>query len=153
MSGVEIILDDADLRKAEIRLNGLVDGLLDDVGYAAASLVESQTRRRIEDERTAPDGAPWPLWSERYKKSRHKGNTLLRGEGDLVDSISGAFDGTDEVSVGSNLVYAAIHQFGGTDDMAPGPAGIPARPYLGLSGENADEIRDMVQDIFAERLS
>ncbi|MFA0026812.1 phage morphogenesis protein, partial [Vibrio sp. 10N.261.49.A5] len=33
--------------------------LLDSLG----GIVESQTRRRIADEKTAPDGSPWPGWS------------------------------------------------------------------------------------------
>ncbi|QYJ99605.1 phage virion morphogenesis protein [Shewanella alkalitolerans] len=30
-------------------------------------------------------------------------------------------------------MYAAIHHFGGTNDMPAGPAAIPARPHVGLS--------------------
>ena len=51
----------------------------------------------------------------------------------------------DELRVGSNLVYAAIHQFGGTPDMHPGPAAIPARAYLGLSDADVVEIEDELE--------
>lgn len=37
------------------------------------------------------------------------------------------------MEVGLNLVYGAIHQFGGEE---AGRLGLPARPYLGLSAED-----------------
>lgn len=104
-----------------------------------AGVAESQTRRRISDEQETPDGEPWQAWSANYAATRHGGQALLQGDGNLVDSITSEIEG-DEALIGSNLVYAAIHQFGGTPDMAPGPAGIPARAYLGFSRDNLDEI-------------
>lgn len=104
------------------------------------SEVESQTRERITSgAEKAPDGEPWQSWTSRYAATRHGDNSMLDGEGDLEDSITSEIEG-DEALIGSNLVYAAIHQFGGTPDMAPGPAGIPARAYLGFSRDNLDEI-------------
>jgi phage virion morphogenesis protein len=102
-------------------------------------VAESQTRRRISEEQQSPDGEPWQAWSANYAATRHGGQSLLQGEGDLVDSITSEIEG-DEALIGSNLIYAAIHQHGGTPDMAPGPAGIPAREYLGFSQDNLDEI-------------
>lgn len=104
-----------------------------------AGVAESQTRKRINEEQQSPAGEPWQAWSADYAATRHGGQSLLQGEGDLVDSITSEIEG-DEALIGSNLVYAAIHQFGGTPDMAPGPAGIPAREYLGFSQDNLDEI-------------
>lgn len=104
-----------------------------------AGVAESQTRKRINEEQQSPDGEPWQAWSADYAATRHGGQSLLQGEGNLVDSITSEIEG-DEALIGSNLVYAAIHQHGGTPDMAPGPAGIPAREYLGFSQDNLDEI-------------
>lgn len=104
-----------------------------------AGVAESQTRKRINEEQQSPDGEPWQTWSADYAATRHGGQSLLQGEGNLVDSITSEIEG-DEALIGSNLVYAAIHQHGGTPDMAPGPAGIPAREYLGFSQDNLDEI-------------
>jgi len=109
--------------------------LLESVG----ALVESQTRRRIQEEKESPEGEAWEAWSERYAATRHGGNSLLQGEGDLLDSIQ-YLAGDDEVEVGSNLVYAATHQYGD-----PG-RGIPARPYLGLSDEDEQEIDELIRD-------
>lgn len=104
---------------------------------------ESQTRRRIESEKSSPEGRPWEDWSPGYAKTRHGGQSLLESQGHLIDSIT-SFANDDIAGWGSNLVYAAIHQFGGLPSMAPGPAGIPARPYIGLSVENHEELQDLV---------
>ncbi len=114
-----------------------------------AGVAESQTRKRINEEQQSPDGEPWQAWSADYAATRHGGQSLLQGEGNLVDSITSEIEG-DEALIGSNLLYAAIHQHGGTPDMAPGPAGIPAREYLGFSQDNLDEI-EAVADRWLDR--
>lgn len=57
--------------------------LLDSLG----GIVESQTRRRIADEKTSPDGQRWDDWSSSYAKTRHGNQSLLQADGDLLDSI------------------------------------------------------------------
>ncbi|MDP3715500.1 MAG: phage virion morphogenesis protein, partial [Burkholderiales bacterium] len=52
----------------------------------------------------------------------------------------------DRVEVGTNVVYGAIHHFGGLAGRATGKAGpvrrtrLPARPYLGASEDDLSEI-------------
>lgn len=113
-------------------------GLLDAVGAE----VESQVRRRIASEKTGPDGKPWAAWSPRYAKTRHGGQSLLQSEGHLLDSITYVvgIDGSF-VDVGSNLVYAAIQNFGGAKVGKPN---LPARPYLGFSTENTTDLRSVI---------
>lgn len=113
-------------------------GLLDAVGAE----VESQVRRRISAEKTAPDGKPWAAWSPQYAKTRHAGQSLLQSEGHLLDSITYvvAVDGSF-VDVGSNLVYAAIQNCGGAKVGKPN---LPARPYLGFSDDNQDDLRGVI---------
>lgn len=132
------------------RLNRLLAGVANPrpALEAIGAVVESQTRRRIEDGGPSPDGTPWDAWSRGYAATRHGGQALLRGDGGLMDSIDWVAD-DDSVQIGSNLVYAAIHQFGGEDDMPAGPAGIPARPYLGLSDDDAEEVLDELNDYLA----
>ena len=108
------------------------------------ALIESQTKGRF-DERRSPDGEPWAPWSPAYAKTRRKGQTLLVSSGALRDDIAWELT-EDELAVGSGLVYAAIHQAGGTDDMPAGPAAIPARPYLGLSAADAKEVDDAIAE-------
>lgn len=139
MTGLAIHVDLAGLDVIANRLNALsqldVEPLLD----VAASEVESQTRRRIGDEKTAPDGSRWAGWSEKYGSTRRSGQSLLVNEGDLIDSLHSYVEG-DQAFVGSNLVYAAIHQFGGEEVGK----NIPARPYLGLSPENLGDLENLL---------
>lgn len=116
------------------------------------ALIENQTKARIAHEKTSPDGEAWPAWSERYAASRHHGHSLLQAEGHLLDSIAWTVEGEDELQVGSNLVYAAIQQFGGTEGKARGAAAIPARAYLGLSDQNISDIERALDAWIAEPL-
>lgn len=138
-----------------------------------AVLGESQTKRRITDEKEAPDGSPWAAWSDSYAAQRPAGKSLLEDSGNLLDSITGVGD-ADAATWGSNLEYARIHQEGGktsphtirpSDARAlnipgvgfrrsakhPGSV-IPARPYLGLSDANRNEIEAEVRAFFEDLL-
>lgn len=61
---------------------------------------------------------------------------------------------SDELLVGSPLIYADTHQFGApkgsfgsTSRGSPIPWGdIPTREFLGLSDTNADEVREIMAD-------
>ncbi len=111
------------------------------------SEVESQTKRRISDEKSYPaSGLPWLPWSPAYAETRHAGRSLLQNEGPLLESIQHVA-GSDAVETGSNLVYAAIHQFGGA---AVGKPGLPAREYLGLSPENISDLDDLLSQFFTD---
>lgn len=117
------------------------DPLLDALG----ALVVSQTEERITQEKAAPDGTAWPELSERYAKRKKKGSGILELEGDLRDSLVYLVSG-QTVEVGSNLIYAATHQFGDED------RGIPQREFLGISDENEEAINELIDDWF-EQLS
>lgn len=133
--------------------------------------VESQVRRRIETEKSSPEGIPWADWSERHAATRHGGQSTLEGDGHLLGSIDHQVGG-DSVEIGSNLVYAAVHQFGSGSESVNVPAhkrlitkvfgrelsmgvwasvdsysfvqNIPDRAYLGLSGENEHDVEAIV---------
>ncbi len=106
-ASIAITLDDAPLRTAIEVLRGAPEHLypaLDAIGAA----MEAKTRLRFR-EGIDPDGAAWPP-SKRALKVH--GQTLVKS-GRLRDSIThNVFDGG--VEWGSNVIYAAIHQFGGT---------------------------------------
>ncbi len=106
--------------------------------------VESQTRRRITEEQASPDGEPWAAWSTGYAETRKGSGSLLADTSALLNSIANQ-DLNDGLAVGTNLQYAAIHQFGGLDGMAPGPAGIPERPFLGVSADNLNDLEHLAQ--------
>ncbi len=140
MPGVTYTIDTRQLERGLDRLQSWANTVsLTSLYRAMGAEVESQTRRRIEDERTAPDGTPWPAWSNGYAASRHGGHSLLQNEGDLVDSLTHLVTG-DGVEIGTNLVYGATHQFGRDDQH------IPARPFLGLSEANAADVLAVMDD-------
>lgn len=118
-----------------MRLDGFNQAqLMDDAG----ALLESSTRDRF-DTKTAPDGSPWADWSEDYASSRRDHHSLLVASGGLRESIASYATGT-EAAVGSNMVFAAIHNFGGE----PVGSNIPARPFLGISSEDERGLGDLV---------
>lgn len=113
------------------------------------------THRRFELEQD-PEGKKWRLFSavtlrERaggrkafFKSNRYKARKgteakmasakLLRASNRLFQSITAANTAT-EAQVGTNVVYAAIHNFGG-DAGRNKKVKIPARQYLGLSADD-----------------
>lgn len=141
MAGTALQYDLTGIARLEKRLARLANpdtaALLDSIGAE----VESQTRRRIEEEKTSPEGQPWPEWSDRYAATREGDQSLLSGGGDLLDSITHNVTG-GQVEIGSNLVYAAIHQFGGAEVGI----NIPPRPYLGVSPENQADLAAIVDN-------
>lgn len=146
MTGARITIDLHDVDRLQARLDRIADIGFGDVLDTIGATVESQIRRRLSDDQEAPDGSPWEAWSKGYAKTRHGSHSLLQSEGDLIGSITHNV-GMDDVEIGSNLVYAGVHQFGNDD------RGIPARPYIGLSAENEDEIEAVLHDWIQELLS
>jgi len=69
--------------------------------------------------RTGGDFWPGPAWKKSKRVEKHGGMTLIGKTGILRNSIH-AESGADYAKVGTDVKYAAIHQFGG-------PITIPAR--------------------------
>ncbi|WP_066667353.1 MULTISPECIES: phage virion morphogenesis protein [unclassified Sphingomonas] len=125
--------------------------------------LETTTIERFDLER-APDGARW-LPSLRAKQT---GGKTLTDTARLKQSIR-FIASADRVEIGSNVRYARVHQEGATIRAKGGrlrfrlPGGlgfrspeqvvIPARPFLGLSAENREEIPALADDFVAEALS
>lgn len=137
MTGVVAALTTPGLDEAIRRLSGLKGFASAELAEDAAAIMESSTRERFET-KEAPDGEAWADWSADYAATRQNHHSLLVSGGDLMDSIAGY--STDlEAGVGSNLVYAAHQHFGGEETGS----GIPARPYLGLSVQDAQDIEEL----------
>uniref|UniRef100_A4WS38 Phage virion morphogenesis protein n=1 Tax=Cereibacter sphaeroides (strain ATCC 17025 / ATH 2.4.3) TaxID=349102 RepID=A4WS38_CERS5 len=120
-----------------------------------AFLVAS-TKERFQKGET-PEGAKWapksPTTVAAYARRKVRLDPRpLFGETGMLSSQIAMFAGPASVEVGSNLVYAAVMQFGagkgafGADRAGhPIPWGtIPGRPFLGLSPADAQGIRDIV---------
>lgn len=125
-------------------LSGVANFELDDLAYNIGALLESATQERIAEEKSGPGGEAWPAWSPGYAATRHGGHSLLMGEGMLQGSIQNHSEGPAAI-VGTNLVYGAIHQFGGEEVGS----NIPARPYLGVSEQDGRDVEELVSDHLA----
>ncbi|BEO03097.1 Mu phage tail completion protein GpG [Serratia marcescens] len=166
----------ADIKRAMEKLadSGLRTELLDSIG----AVVESQTRRRITDEKQSPAGQAWDKWSSSYAKTRQGNQSLLQGNGDLLDSVTFITE-RNQVRVGTPLAYGGVHQdgFNGSVSInahqrlikqAFGRAlrhpvwqsvkahtrmmAIPQREWLGLSAQNSDELMHVIGDFWKEVL-
>lgn len=137
MNKVEIVLSDSPVLQVLGSLLDKLDDLSEPMNDIAAVL-ESATEGAFEAEADPVTGQAWASLSDAYLKANPKrqgGKILQASAGGLAASVT-ADSGDFWAAIGSNKIYAAIHQFGGTDDMPAGPAGIPARPYLGVGRED-----------------
>lgn len=101
-----------------------------------------------------PDGVPWP---QSYRAEIFGGPTL-HATGRLMRSITSAPEAR-QVTVGSNLIYAAVHQEGAIiraktarglsfmladgEEVVVSEVWIPRRTYLGVSGGEVADIADV----------
>ncbi len=124
-----------------------------------SSLVTS-TKKRF-DEGVTPDNNPWP---ESIRALVEGGQTLVDSR-NLRDSIT-HIASENSAEVGTNVIYAAVHQFGATiipksaDALRfsiPGigfitsqSVTIPARPFIGLSDDDEDEVEAIAYDYISQ---
>lgn len=152
MSGVAFEVVETGLAEAVLRIDGIADAPRGELMEGIGRLVQEQTRRRIREEKTAPSGAAW--------QQNRQGSSILYASGALSDSIDyAASEGS--VVVGTGIIYGRIHQLGGK--IVPKSAKalafmagneliqvrsvtMPARPYVGLSGENQQDIVEAAED-------
>lgn len=122
---------------------------------AVGAMGESQTRRRISEEKTSPAGEAW-------KPNLRDGDILVESGSHLLASVAYSAS-ADQAEWGAAWEYAHVHQYGATikpkeaDKLVFSLGGnkvfakevtIPARPFVGLSSDNAAEIVDLVTDFF-----
>lgn len=121
----------------------------------------SQTLLNFQNEQS-PNGEAWEK-SHRAKSERGK---TLTDRGHLRDSYTYNVNGSgDEVEIGSNMIYAAIHHHGGTIEAKDGghlhfkvgdrwvkkrKVEIPARPALGLNDGSREGIDEIMQNFYQE---
>src|SRR5690606_10662975 len=76
-----------------------------------------QTTRLRFDTQQSPDGVMWPKLAPATLKKKHKNaNKILTLRGYLRGSLRWQAD-SNSVEIGTNKIYAAIHQFGGDIKM------------------------------------
>ncbi len=154
---IEIELDDTRAQNALQRLIAAGADLspaLRDIGEH----ILKNTEHRFNTQQD-PDGKPWtPLSPTTLKRKRNNRDKILTGRGHLRGNLADQL-GRDYVEIGSPFKYANTHQFGArkgafgkTQRGAPIPWGdIPARPFLGVSGDDRRAINAIITDYIAER--
>lgn len=155
MSGttLEVKYQDAEVQQMARRLGAALGRvnfkpLMEVIGGNLVSV----TQLRFEKGK-GPAGVAWPV-SRRVQQGGGKTLMLTRR---LCDTIAqdGPLATAQSVEIGSNVEYAAIHQFGGTISAKNGKAlnvpGIglrssvtmPARPYLGIDSQDESLLLDV----------
>lgn len=145
---------DAALGQAAQKL-GNTQALMESIGDALVS----GTLKRFDAEED-PQGRKW----EPSGRAAEEGGQTLTNIGRLRDSIDRVAT-PDKVMVGSNLAYARIHQEGGTitpktakklvftgrggKKVAVDKVTIPARPYLGVSEDDMDDVKAAMTNFLA----
>ena len=141
MAGAKIQISSEGAQAVSDVLTQLVNNL-DDLAPALGNVGEHLmlTHRDHFDQQRSPDGDPWQPLSPEYAKRKKKNKGKILRLNDILRDTLAYNIGDDSLEFGSNLEYAAIHQFGAANDMIPRLAAIPARPFLGLSRDDEKEV-------------
>ncbi|MXV35832.1 MULTISPECIES: phage virion morphogenesis protein [unclassified Saccharibacter] len=137
------------------------NALLSDIGLKMVD----RTKERIERE-VSPDGSPFAPLNPLYASTK-KGPGILRESGSLRRTIYKQIEG-NRLIWGSNMNYAAVHQFGAiikpkTQSALEFSIGgrvfkrqsvtIPARPYLGFNEADRQATVETLQTFFRRCLA
>ncbi|WP_417436578.1 phage virion morphogenesis protein [Hoeflea sp.] len=165
MSGVSITMQirDAEVRRGFRKLERLMTDTTPVMAAIGTGLVGTTHMRFVTQ--TDPEGQAWAALNTGYAADK-RNSRILTESGRLRDSINSR-PGNDEVLVGTNVIYAAIHQFGGTILPKAGThlwfriggaliraakVTLPARAFLGISSDDEAMIAETVFG-FLERVS
>ncbi len=109
---IEIRVDDTGFRESLRRLSDRTSDLRPALRLIGEYLLRS-TEERFNRQGPAPDGTPWaPLKAATLRRKKHA--KILTESGHLRGSIRYQLIGANAVAVGTNKVYGAIHQLGGS---------------------------------------
>lgn len=159
---------DGDIQPLLDRIEGLAN--VDKAGLNAAisDALRSSTVQRFRSGE-APDGQKW----KKSRRASAEGGATLVKSAELRNSIKSKSNSSG-FAVGTNKIYAATHQLGAEGRSITIKAktskglvfkidgqwirkkkvtvkvNIPARPFLGLSADDMEEIRGTIDDYFAE---
>ena len=151
---------EGDARSLLRKMRNLADLDKRSINAAAAEAVRESTLERFKQSKD-PSGK---RWKTSIRAAETGGKTLI-STGQLRNSIKSEADATG-FAVGTNVIHAATHQFGvsGRTIRAKNAkllkfrvggrwvskrevkVDIPARPFLGLSDDDMDEIKATIED-------
>lgn len=137
---LDISFDEKDMRIVQGAFAKLVQlGKSDGMTRKMANVLRADAEEAFETEQS-PDGKKWEDLDPVYKKSRYaKGydGKMLHRTGVLMASLNIDY-GDDFAAVGVSESYGVYHQLG-TKKMS-------ARPFLGVSEDGIDEIKDILKN-------
>ncbi len=119
------------------RLSGRLNGSLEEPLRAIGGVLERSTHDRIRETKTAPDGKRWQDVSPATAAAKNGRGGILVDQGLLVASITHEAS-AKSVITGSIMGYSVYAQEG-TKTM-------PARPFLGLSAQDYQDIDELMSD-------
>lgn len=140
---IEIKIDNKKVEKALLEIAQKTSNLRPLMKNVAGIMADST------EENFKEEGQPkWKDLSEKTKTARkktgHYPGQILQVSGQLALSVTTQYDDTSAI-IGSNKVYAAIHQLGGLAGKNKKTT-IPARPYLNLTNVEYEEILSLVEN-------
>jgi len=138
-----------------------IDGLLENIGV----VLDETTKERMEQEKS-PYLEKWPDLADWYKQTKRNPKMLQEDgyNGGLIQSLNYQING-DELTYGTNKIYASIHQFGGVikpvkaKSLAVGKGKnirrakqvtIPQREFLGFGEMECKAIQDEINDLLKD---
>lgn len=143
-ASASVKLDDAELQSFFTQLSAQTDDLSGVFADIGEYLLES-TDKRFEDQ-VDPEGNKWKdLSALTLSRKEKNADKIMIESGELMRSMVPIIS-ADELIFGTNKIYGAMHQFGGTTSsrsMFPGKA-ISARPFLGTSDDDVLAITDLL---------
>ena len=145
---IEIKIDNKKVEKALLEIAQKTSNLRPLMKNIAGIMADST------EENFKVEGQPkWKDLSEKTKtarkKSGHYPGQILQVSGQLALSVTTQYDDTSIV-IGSNKVYAAIHQLGGQAGKNKKTT-IPARPYLVVTDDDFEDILSQTQKYITEK--
>jgi phage virion morphogenesis protein len=127
---IRVTIEDSGVKDALLRL-GERTGNLTPVMKVIGRIVRDSVIRNFEQ-----GGRP-SKWTPSKYAAREGRKTLIKSSRLMASITSKAYG--DRAEIGTNVVYAAIHQMGGRAGRG-GKAKIPARPFLMVQDEDWTEI-------------
>jgi phage virion morphogenesis protein len=164
MTAASIVIDDREIQEGLQRVLDAAGDLAPVLKNIGEYEMEA-TKDRFRTERD-PDGKPWESLNALYKTTK-KGPRILTGQTRSLSEIIYQLASQTSVEVGSNVVYARIHNEGGTIKPKNATALVfsmggqtfkvksvrmPRRAFLGINEEDRREIEAIIRDHFEDAI-
>lgn len=145
---IKIKIDNKEIQQLLKKLTTKTENLRPLMKNIAGIMMDSVETNFEQEGRPKWQGLAKSTIKQRTKAGTWPGKILQVSQAGLASSITSKYD-DNSAMVGTNKVYAAIHQFGG-DAGRNKKVKIPARPYLKLGEKENTEIIKEIQNYLQE---